>query len=253
MRFELDATMLSGFLVALARASAWVFTSPPFSGRSMPARVKIGLAAALTLALGPQLATLAVPLEVGPLIAAVVLQVLAGVMLGFLVTIFFSIAQAAGGLIDVAGGFGMSQVLDPQTSVVTTVFGRFYNLLAVTLLFVTGGHLLLVRGFLTSFEAIPMTDLSLEALGRVFSESLGLFLVGALEIALPLLAVLFLADLATGLLTKAAPAMNVFLLALPVKIMLTLGLAGVAITTLPGAISSLVEQALSHGMRLVGE
>src|SRR5690606_5684810 len=108
--------------------------------------------------------------------------------------------QAAGGLLDLFGGFAMAQVFDPQSNVQTSLFGRFYNLLAVTLLFSIGGHLLLVRGFMRSFEAVPTSGFQAGGVADLLTDGVGLLFIAAIEIVAPLLAALFLADVAMGLL-----------------------------------------------------
>ena len=252
MTLTIDPTMLVGYLMALTRAAAWIVVTPPFAGRMVPARVKVGFAAALALAVGPRLQAQAVPLDTGSLVSAAASQVAIGVTLGFIGVVVFAAVQAAGAMLDLFGGFAMAQVLDPQSNVQTSLFGRFYNLLAMTLLFVIGGHLLLVRGFLRSFDAVPANGLRLEQVAGVLTSEVGVLLVAALEIAAPLLAALFLADVALGLLSRAAPELHVFVLGIPLKILLTLGLTGLALPLLPGATTSLVERIVRGGLSTVG-
>jgi flagellar biosynthesis protein FliR len=250
--FELTTDAISGYLLALVRAAAWVAVSPPFGTRMVPVQVKVGFAAALSLALGPKLAAHGVPLEAGPLISAAVLQLGAGLALGFLAVLLFSAVQAAGNLIDLFSGLTMASVLDPMTSSTAAVFGRFYQLLATTLLFAINGHVMLVRGFLTSFEAAPLTSLDLATMGQLLTQDLAMFFLAAIEIAAPLLAALFLAEVVLGLLARAAPQMNVFVVGMPFKILVTLTLAGLAVPLLPGAIENLVTQIVRDGFGLMG-
>jgi flagellar biosynthetic protein FliR len=134
----------------------------------------------------------------------------------------------------------------------TAVFGRFYNLLATTLLFATGGHALVIRGFTASYEAVPLTGiLSFAALGHVLTAGIGQMFLAALQIAGPLIAVLFCSDVALGLLTRAAPALNAFSLGFPVKILLTMLLAGLAIGILPGMIEEIVDTAVVAVMTVI--
>jgi flagellar biosynthetic protein FliR len=86
----------------------------------------------------------------------------------------------------------------------------------------------------------------------LLARDVGGLMVAAIEIAAPLLAALFLADLALGLLNRAAPEMNVFVIGLPLKILLTIGLAGLALPLLPGATATLVERMVHDGLRAVG-
>jgi flagellar biosynthetic protein FliR len=248
-----DPEWVSGFLLALVRAAAWVFVCPPFSTRNVPPMMKVGIAAALAVALGSDLRDLAVPLEAGPLLAAAALQVFAGVALGFVGVLLFAAFQAAGTFIDLFGGLTVAQLYDPLTQQTSSVFGRFYHLLAIVLLFAVDGHLLLVQGFLTSFSAAPFTlpgttgDLSS---GLV--EGLGLFFLAALQIAAPLLAALFLADVAIGLLARSAPDLNVYFLGLPAKLLLTITLVGLTLPFLPDIVSALTEDVAGAFDALLG-
>lgn len=252
MTLRIDSTLVVGYLLAMARAGAWIAVAPPFGASYIPVRIKAGLAAALALALGPRLAEQSVPLETGALIGAMLIQVVAGAALGFLVYLLFAAFQTAGAVIDIFGAFSISEALDPVSGVSTSVFGRFYSLVASVLLFATGGHLLLVRGFLTSYEALPLGGFRSERIAEVLTADLGTFFLAALQIAAPLVAALFLTDVALGLLSRAAPEMNVFLLGLPLKIFITISLVAVAIPVLPGMVGEMTDTAVRHGLGLGG-
>ncbi len=252
MTLSIDSTLLVGYVLAMARAGAWIAVAPPFNARFVPIRIKAGFAAALALALGPRLAEQTVPLDTAPLIGAMVLQVAAGAALGFLAHLLFAAFQSAGSVIDLFGAFSIAQAFDPVSGVQTSVFGRFYALVASVLLFATGGHLLLVRGFLTSFEALPISGFQSDRLAEVFTADLSTFFLAALEIAAPLVAALFLTDVALGLLSRAAPEMNVFLLGLPLKVFVTISLVSVVIPVFPGTVSHLTDTAVRHGLGLGG-
>lgn len=251
MTLSVDSSLLVGFLLAMARATAWVWVSPPFAGGNVPARIRIGLAAALALPLAGRVAETPVELDTASLIVAIALQVGAGLVLGFIGMLIFAAVQAAGSIIDLFGGYSMAQIFDPATGAQTSLFGRFYHVFAITLLFVIDGHLLLVRGFMTSFDAVPLEGLAIGAIGSTLTTGLGLLLVAALEIAAPLLAALFLTDVVLGLLSRAAPQMQVFLLGLPLKLLLTLLIMGLALPILPGAVSNLVETVIGDGLGAV--
>jgi flagellar biosynthetic protein FliR len=249
--FDLAPALVTGYLLAFLRAAAWVFVCPPFGTRSVPTMVKVGLAGALALVVGPHLAQQAVPLEVAPLLTASALQIAAGLALGFLGVLLFATFSFAGGLIDLVSGYSVAQLFDPGNNAPVSIFGQFYSVLATTLLFAIDGHLLLVRGFLTSFSAAPLTHLSTQTLAKLLTGDIALFFVSALEIAAPLLAALFLAEAALGLLSRAAPQMNIFQLGLPVKILVTLTLAGLALPLLPDAVSGMANQVVRQSLDLI--
>lgn len=243
MSFDVPAELVVAYLLALVRSSAWIAVVPPFGTRTIPGTVKAALAMALALAVAPRLSDSVPPLETAPLIGAITIQAATGLCLGLVTLILFSAVRTAGDLIDSFGGLAMTSAFDPLSMQQNSVFGRFYNLLAITLLFATNGHLVLVRGLLASYQAVPAsTTQPLEALSRLVISDVGTFFIAALQIAGPLLAVLVLTDVGLGLLTKAAPTLNVFSLGFPLKIFVTLLLVGATFLALPGAVNNLMEK-----------
>jgi flagellar biosynthetic protein FliR len=151
----------------------------------------------------------------------------------------------AGDLIDMFGGFTLSYAFDPLSTTQSSVFGRFYNLIAVTLLFASDGHQMVLHGFLQSYRTLPLDGaLSLANLSRLLTDGLGEMFLAGLQIAGPLIAVLFLTDVAFGLLNRVAPSLNAFALGFPAKIFLTVALAGTAIAVLPNALENLIRKAV---------
>jgi flagellar biosynthetic protein FliR len=250
---ELSTPTLLALLLGTVRASAWLVACPPFNSRLLPAPVKALLALALALPLTPKLTGQVPELSAGALIVSAAEQVAVGAALGFVTALFFAAVQAAGDLIDVFGGFSLAFGFDPLSQTSTSVFGRLYNLVAVTLLFATDGHQMVLRGFLQSYDSLPLNGtLSLSHLSRLLAEGLGDMFMAAVQIAGPLIAVLFLTDVAFGLLNRVAPALNAFQLGFPAKIFLTLALAGTAIAVLPRALDNLIDTAVSAVVALSG-
>lgn len=252
MTATLPVDLVLGFFLAVVRASAWLLVVPPFNTRIIPVQAKIAFAISLAIPVAPRLAETAPVPEVGPLVLATLTQVAVGLALGFVVQVLFSAVQAAGELIDLFAGFTIAATFDPFTSSTQAVFGRFYQLLAMALLFALDGHVLLVHGFLDSFAAVPSGLPDMGASAAELVDLLGLFFLSALQIAAPLLGALFLAEVSLGLLSKAAPQMNVFTLGFPMKILLTFGLFGLAVPLLPRAVEMLVKTAVRSGALIVG-
>lgn len=241
MNLELAAPTIIVYILAMARCAAWLLIAPPFGTRLIPNTVKVGLAAALTIGAAPRLPATDVKLDTLSLVAAVVVQVLAGLALGFFALLVLSAIQAAGSMIDLFAGFTMAQVYDPMSGAGASVFGRLYQLVATTILFGTGGHLILVKGFLHSFDAIPLDGLSLGTTSLMLKQ-FGMFIVAACEIAAPVLAAMFLAEVALGLLTRAAPQLNALQLGMPLKALLALLLTGLALPLIPAIMPNLLRE-----------
>ena len=243
---------LAAFLLAVARTAGFVLVSPPFSTKAVPARVKAGLAVALALPVSGYLQPTAPALSSTALVLQMVLQVVMGVTLGFLVLVAVAAIQAVGDLLDVVGGFTISMALDPLLLVQTSVLGRLHQLFAVTLLFVTDGHLMIVQGLARSLQTMPTPQVSWDELGRVITQDVGGLLLAALQVAAPVVAAMLVADVGLGLLTRAAPALNAFALAMPLKILFTLLLAGLVVARVPEALHGLVEHAVLTQIDLTG-
>jgi flagellar biosynthetic protein FliR len=253
MNFDLPISELVAVMLGSARAGAWLMLCPPFNSRLIPVQVKVLLSIGLALPMAPYLTASVPSIQTSAIIASSVLQVFVGAVLGFITYLFFAAVQAAGDLLDVFGGFTLAAAYDPLSQNQSSVFGRFYNLVAATILFAGEGHLLIMRGFLQSYRTLPLdASFSLETLSRLLTSGIGEMVVAAVQIAGPLIAVLFLTDVAFGLLNRVAPALNAFQLGFPAKIFLLLMLAGTAITVLPRALDTLVDTAVTAVVRLSG-
>lgn len=235
----LEATMLAG-----VRTTAFVMIAPPFSYGAIPARIKAMLAMALALAMSGAVSPGYASLGTGPFFAALTLQVLTGAVLGFLVLVCFSAVQAAGSLIDVFGGFQMAQAFDPQAMINGAQFTRLFQMTSLALLFASGGYQVVLAGLARSFDVIPVDGLlSLASPAEMLVDGVVQMFLASVQIAGPLILVLFLADAGLGLITRVAPALNAFAMGFPIKILLTLVLVGFTFVALPGIVDALVSQA----------
>jgi flagellar biosynthesis protein FliR len=253
MSVELAMPTLLGLLLGSVRSAAWLLVSPPFATRTIPGTVKAVLAVALALPVASQIGPAIPELSTAALISAVVLQVVTGAALGFVTYLLFAAIQAAGDLIDLFGGFTLAQAYDPMSMSQSSIFGRFHQLLGLVLLFVTDAHLVIVSGFLRSYEAIPVTEgVAMDATADAMLNGISQFFLAALEIAGPMVVVLFLADVALGLLTRVSPQLNAFALGFPIKILLTLALIGFTFPLLPGAIEGLSDTAADATLSILG-
>jgi flagellar biosynthesis protein FliR len=252
MDYTIAATMLSGYLLALARTGGFILLAPPFNTRAFPAQARAGLAFALAIPLATWTTPTAPALGSNEMIGRMLLQILMGVTLGFFVQLAVAAIQTVGDLIDVAGGFSISIGNDPLLLVQSSVMGRLHQLLAVTLLFVGDGHLIILQGLTRSLQLMPTPELNLSTIAAAVTTGVSGMFLAAVQITAPILAALLIADIALGLLTRAAPALNAFALAFPLKIMLSLLLIGLILTQLPGALSRLVAEAAATMLRLAG-
>lgn len=245
MDIPLDFAWLEATGLAAARITAFLFLAPPFSYRGFPTRIKAMLGVGLALAMSGTVAPGYTPLDSGAFLLALLAQLVTGALLGFLVTVCFAAVQSAGGLIDLFGGFQLAQAFDPQMNVNGAQFTRLFQMVALALLISSNGYALILAGLARSFSAVPVDGmLALERPAELLVDTASQLLLSAVQIAGPLLLVLFLADIGLGLVSRVAPALNAFAMGFPVKIMLTLVLAGTVILALPAVVSALTEDAV---------
>ncbi|MEU8659120.1 flagellar biosynthetic protein FliR [Actinoplanes philippinensis] len=253
MSFDIAIAQFLAVMLGAVRTGAWMMVCPPLNSRLIPGQVKALLSVGLTLPMTPYLTSTVPSLETRDLIASAALQVFVGAALGFFTLMLFSAIQAAGDLLDLFSGFTLASTYDPFSQSSASIFGRFYNLVALTLLFAGDGHQMILRGFLQSFRTLPLdASFSTETFSRLLLRGIGEMFLAAVQIAGPLIAVLFLADVALGLLNRVAPALNAFQLGFPIKIFLVVTLGGIAIAMLPGALDTLIEKAVTAVVRLSG-
>src|SRR4051794_36865937 len=243
MNLTLAGEPLIAYLLASVRIVAWMAIVPPFSSRAVPAMAKVVLALGLSFAVTPAISG-DIPVGFAELAVNVVTQVLVGAGMGFVTYLLFQAIATAGSLIDMFGGFALAQGFDPLGLQMNTVFGKFHQMLATMLLFASGGHLLVIGGLLKTFQFLPVGS-SPEVRGPtdLLVTAMSMFFTTAVQIALPMIAVLFIADLGLALLTKVAPQLNAINVMFPAKIGLTLLLVGLSFPVLPEAMSRLVDLA----------
>jgi flagellar biosynthetic protein FliR len=240
MSFDFDLTGLVALLLVSARVLAWALVAPPMATAGVPKTIKVALSVAIGLALISVTKPSVPTIDTLPILGALLWQIVIGAGLGFLTRLLFTAIEMAGGLFDLFGGFALASSYDPLSTTMTTVLGKFYGVLATALIFATNAHLIIIGGFVRTFTAVPLNaTISLDALGRTITHATTEMFIGALQIAGPLIIVLFIADVGLGVLNRIAPQLNAFTMSFPIKIGLTLVLVGSGLMLLPGTVLSI--------------
>jgi flagellar biosynthetic protein FliR len=245
MNIPIDLAAIETVALASLRMVAFLVIAPPFSYNGFPAQVKGMLAIGLAIAVAPRVGAGYEPGDTGAFLLDMVRELAVGATLGFLVFLVFAAIQSAGSLIDLFGGFQLAQAFDPQSMINGAQFTRMFQLTALALLFASGGYQLIIGGLVRTFSAVPLASgLGMADPAKAMVDGVTQMFLAALQIAGPLLVVLFLADVGLGLLTRVAPALNAFALGFPLKIMLTVVLSAIVFVALPGVVSSITGTAV---------
>ena len=221
---------LTPILWPFLRALALMTSLPVFSQRSVPMRVKVGLAFFIALASQASLPPMPViPLD-SPLAWIVVLQqVLIGVSLGFAVRVVFAAVEFAGEIIGLQMGLNFAGFFDPVTASQGTASGRFFGTMVAFLFIIINGHLAIIVALIKSFSAFPVGPEPFAFLRAVQPQVWGaeVFAIG-LWIALPLVGMLLFVNLVLGVISRVAPQINIFAIGFPIT--LGVGLIGMLLT-----------------------
>lgn len=211
------------FALVLIRVSALVVSSPIFGRKNLPNLVKIALCIALTGLLYSTWETVPV-LEYRGVLEYMLLcvkELMFGLVLGYVTTLFFSLAQTAGQAIDMQMGFGMVNVLDAQSNLSVPMMGNFLYIVLLAAFFAVDAHRQLIYILLSTFRNIPVGEVSLNPmLGysalEVFALSFGL----VINISMPVVAAGLIAEVFMGFVVRTTPQLNIFVVGIPLKIIL---------------------------------
>jgi flagellar biosynthetic protein FliR len=206
-----------------------ILTMNPFlGGQIMPANLKIGFAVLVAiLVYQPVVAgmTQGIPQDTLPYVALLVKEVIFGACIGFISSLVFYAIQSAGRILDQARGASMAQMLAPQTGGQVSLFGEIKFQFAIVLFFLVNGHHFFLRAIFMSFESVPLEhiprflQMSNSAI-HMLAYTTGQVIAIGLLLAAPAVVAIFLTDLVFGVINRVAPQINVFFMAMPVKMMM---------------------------------
>ncbi|GHU39972.1 flagellar biosynthetic protein FliR [Spirochaetia bacterium] len=218
------------FLLIAVRALAMIEVAPMLSSDAIPQVAKISLALFASFTAFPAVSTQAdwamLPfIDYGPFSLGFALLIIGegiiGIIIGFFMTIVFAAFSTAGQFFSLQMGFGASETFDPLAQIENPLMGQYLNLVAMlTFLVVNGFQKLFLGGFWRSLQAINIIELvtGRKALVEMIGGGLSRLFVDAIIISMPILGTLFLTSLATGLISKAAPQINLLSEGFPISI-----------------------------------
>ncbi len=208
-------------LLTMARIGGVIAATPIFSSSNLPGIFKVGLILSLSFLLYPLVITNSSVLAL-PLISLAMLllkEILTGLILGAMAHLFFSLFQTAGQLIDVPMGFGVVNFLDPNMGGQVPLMGRFHFILTVLTFLLLNGHYVVIKALAHSYKLIPVGELFISQVSaKYYLYWVGQTFMISVQLALPVIAAILLVDVGLGLLNRAVPQINVFIVGFPIKI-----------------------------------
>jgi len=246
----MDFGPMARFGLLLVRPAMLVATAPTFGGAFAPAQARIGLSVLLSITLLP---LVTVPDVNGSLVVVgLVLRELAiGLALSLAVQALLTGAELAGQLSGYQLGLSYGAMVDPQSGVRNNLLAGLYGNLALLTFFLTDGHHTLIRTLASSYAMLPIGAGGVDAsLVRGVIDMLALIFVLGLRLAMPVMVVLLLVELAMGVISRAAPAINLMAVGMPLRLVVGLLVIAMAIPAAPRVIARFETVAADISLRV---
>ena len=235
-----------------ARVSGLMVFAPFLGSNAIAPRIKAGFVLAMTILLYPVCGPHGLSLSVGGLLRTMLSEALIGLLLGLAVQFIFEAAAFAGQFMGVQVGFGLVNIIDPNTQVDTPVLSLFAQTMAMLVFLQLGVHRWLIRALAASFAYLPAGGaLATGEVTRQLLHAAGGILLAGVQIAAPALIATLLIDFVLGFLGKASPQLPVLFLGLSVKSMVGLAVLALSLKYWPAIFEGYFTSAIRSGERLL--
>ncbi len=223
MSINLDNMLLlmESFMLPFIRLSALFMAAPFYGARTIPVRIRVLLAVVITLVLMPTMA----PFEPVDMFSSnglllIIQQVAIGLGMGLVLQFVMAAVVMAGHAIATSMGLGFASSVDPQNGIQVTIVGQFYLILATLFFLGIDGHLRLLQLLALSFQSFPVAAFALNAdfFREVAIFSAQMFVIGVL-LSLPVMIGVLLINVGFGVMTRAAPQLNIFSIGFPMSML----------------------------------
>ena len=223
---QLDAGRLLVFTLVLTRVSGLVMTAPMFGSTDVPMRVRVILAAAISVLIMPSQWNAAVADPGTNLQYAVYIgsELVIGLTLGLGIVVLFSGIQLAGQVIGQIGGLMLADLFDPSSGESSPLVSHLLFLTSLAVFLLIGGHRMVLSALLDTFTAIPIGSGAIPAdIGQTFVVLAAQSFSLAIRAAAPLVAALLLTTLVMGLISRTLPQLNILMVGFGMNTMVTFG------------------------------
>lgn len=221
------------FALVLSRVAGIFSAIPVFGGRTIPLHVKVVIIMMITLVCFPALSITApaIPTDVFTLALLVLREVMVGVTLGFITRIIFSAVEFSGQIIGMQMGFTISSIIDPSQGTQTQIMSVMQTLLATLMFLSMNIHHLFIRTIVDSFRIVPLGGwhMNPEIISFIVKGTSDIFILG-LRLAAPVMVALLLTSVTLGIMARAFPQMNIFMVSMPLNIGIGFIVLGLTLT-----------------------
>jgi flagellar biosynthetic protein FliR len=238
--------------ILVVRPGAMLMATPVFGGTYAPPMVRIGLVLMITLALAP---LITLPPDLGQMSTTLVAarEMLIGLALSMSVRVLVAGAEFAGHLSGFQIGFGYASLVDPQSGARNAALAALYANMVLMVFLAIDGHHQLLQALVASYAAMPVGATAWASTGDLaplVARTLGTVFVLGLRIAAPVVLVLFVVEVALGLLSRVAPQLNLTVNAAPMRLFTGLAVLATTIAVVPDVVHTSLAPAFQLAARI---
>ena len=243
--FDLSPIEYQKFLFVLLRVGALIMFFPVLGSGQVPGRIKVGLILFVSIAVFPVVRATPMhdPKSLFELVVNLFSEITIGLAVAYSARLMFTAVQIAGTVVDFQMGFGVVNVIDPQTETQVSVTAQFQNILAILFFLALDAHHIIIGAIVESFFLINPFQINFST----FTPEIILLLfkatfVTAVKIAAPIMAILFFISVGLGLVARTVPQMNVFIVGFPLQIGVGLLMVGLSMSFFSIVVQGQIEQ-----------
>jgi len=230
-----------------------LISSPLFGAANVPQKVRLATCLVLGMAITPVVGqTSAVPADWYSLASRVATELAVGLTMGLTLQLVLQALLMAGSVLDLQVGLGAAQTLNPVIGTQVSILSQFKFLLAIVILLLSNGHLLMLQAFVASYRVSLDVGLhTIPAMTEELVRYIGSLAILSMQVAAPVVAVGLVVDAAMGIVNKAVPQMQVFVVALPAKVAAGIVTLAVGLPMTVQAVTTGVDTALDTMSRML--
>lgn len=229
-----------------------ISSSPILGNKQIPVRVKVGLSALLTIIIAPTIGEMPLVTIGSPQgLLIMIQQVIIGVAMGFTMRLIFTAVEMAGELAGLQMGLGFASFYDPVNASHSPIIAQWLGMIAALAFLAMNGHLHMLSALAESFRTLPVgLAMPSQGLYEVVGWGGSIFAY-ALQISLPILAALLITNIALGILTRAAPQLNLFAIGFPITLAIGFFVLALSIPYFIPLLDRLTQEGLGTMLNLV--
>lgn len=238
-------TWVATFLLPLFRVTAMLMTMPIFGTKMLPTRVRLYAAVAITVVIVPALPPLPEfdPLSLRGLLLCAE-QIIVGTLFGMALQLLFQAFVIAGQIVSTQMGMGFASMVDPANGVNVAVVSQFMTMLVSILFLLMNGHLVMFEILTESFTTLPVGDALVVSHFWEMAGRLGWVFGAGLLLILPAITALLVVNIAFGVMTRAAPQLNIFSIGFPLTLVLGMGIFWIGLADVLSHYQALASESL---------